>query len=95
MAVTFTAHNARPTERYNRVVDAIGGQTANSTSVADGAASSAVTASGLYRIAATSASLVNIGPSVSNGANGEYWPADHVEVRYLTEGDKVGVSASA
>lgn len=90
MAITFTYHEDTP-----RIGPSLAKQVGNAVSVSDAAASSAVVKAGLYRIAATTASLVNIGPAVTNGANGEYWPAGQVEVRYLAAGDKIGVSAGA
>lgn len=63
--------------------------------VADAAASSALTASGWYRIAASTSSYVLISSTATNGTGGEHFPAGHVEVRWIDAGDKIGCSAGA
>ena len=60
--------------------------------VENGADSDAL-AEGAYRIFITDArSRVDFGAGVTNGTDGEIWPADWCEVHYLPEGCKIGVS---
>lgn len=63
--------------------------------VADGAAGATLTASGWYRIAASSTSYVLISASATNGTGGEHFPAGHVDTRWIDSGDKIGCSAGA
>lgn len=63
--------------------------------VANGAASAALTASGYYRIAASTSSYVLISSAATDGTGGEHFPAGHVEVRRIASGDKIGCSAGA
>lgn len=63
--------------------------------VANAAASSALTASGYYRIVASTTSYVLISATASDGTGGEHYPAGHVEVRWIASGDKIGCSAGA
>lgn len=94
MAISYTFHGpSRPRDSYGNRGDGLGPNIGNATPVADGAASSALTHTGWYRIVATSASLVQFGPSVTNGANGEVWASGDKEARYLPAGHKIGVSA--
>lgn len=74
------------------VRDIAGRQLADAVAVADGAASSDL-AEGIYRIAATSASLVRIGAGLSNGTGGEVWPSGTIEFRHVSAGEKIGCSA--
>ena len=94
MAVIYTFHaSASPNQGVAWGSGTLGKQSGNSVPVADGAAGSAVTVSGFYRIVATSYCYVKIAADATNGANGEYWPADTREIRLLEVGDKIGVSA--
>lgn len=88
MSIVFTYHGDSL-----QVGPTLPAQADTAVSVADGAASSAMDEAGLCRIASETASLVRISPSAIDGTGGEYWPAGHVEVRYLAAGDKIGVSA--
>jgi hypothetical protein len=85
MAISITRHNLGAR-------DYIGEQLSDSVTVADGAASSALSA-GLYRIAATSNSLVRVGPGLTNGSGGFYMAAGTTEAVRVPEGFVVGCSA--
>lgn len=93
MAISYTFHGAnRAADGTGRHADGLGPNIGNAVAVADAAASAAL-AAGWYRIKATSASLLQFGPSVTNGANGEVWDSGEKEARYIPEGYKIGVSA--
>lgn len=95
MSVRYTYHGRiNPRSGDARLSGVLPGQTGNAVVVADGAASVALASAGYYRIMATSYSLVKIASDAADGTNGEYWPADHCEVRYLAAGQKIGVSAA-
>jgi hypothetical protein len=93
MAIKFSFHGDRAREGSGHAFDVLGPRIGAVVTVADGASSPAVAQSGLYRIAATSASLINIAADATNGANGEVFPNGHIEVRYLEVGQRIGVSA--
>lgn len=97
MAISMTPHTLRPRDGHGALVDALTGQDGDAVTVADDTISAAMGADdvGLWRIAATSACTVRIGPELTDATNGEYWPADWIEVRYLAEGDIVAVDAAA
>lgn len=89
MAISYTYHGTK----YRN--GSYGPAQANATAVSDGAASSALSKSGYYRIVATSSSLLQTGPAVTNGASGEVWPSGRIEYRWVEGGDKLGCSAGA
>ena len=94
MAIEFTFHGPnRARDGAGQSADGLGPSLGNAVAVADGAASSALTHPGWYRIYAGSASRLQYGASVTNGASGEPWPEGHVEARFLPAGIKIGVSA--
>jgi len=73
--------------------DVAGPSAGAAVAVANGAVSTALTQNGYYRIVATTASLVLFSASATDGTGGEHWPEGHVEVRALSAGLKIGVSA--
>lgn len=85
MAIRISRHTAGQRDYF-------GEQLADSITVADGAASSALTG-GLYRFAATTASLVRVGTGLTDGAGGFFMPAGHVEAVQVPDGWIVGCSA--
>lgn len=96
MAISYTFHGpSRARDGSGSFANGLGPNVGNAVAVADAAASDALAHTGWYRIVATSASLLQYGASVTNGANGEVWPANHIEARYLPAGHKIGVSAGA
>jgi len=93
MAIRATPHGQRIVEN-GAGIDVRGKQTGNAVVVANAAVSSALTSPGLWRVAATSECIVRFGDSsLTNAANGEYWPAGHVEIVSLSDGAKIAVDA--
>lgn len=72
--------------------DFYGEQLANSIAVADGAVSSALPA-GVYRVAATSASVVRVGEGLANANGGTYMAAGSVEARVVPAGAVIACNA--
>lgn len=95
MSLRYTYHgNFEPRAADSWRSGTLPGQAGDAVVVADGAASAALAQAGYYRIVATGYSLIRIAADAANGVGGEYWPADHIEVRYLAAGQKIGVSAA-
>lgn len=90
MAISFTYHGEYKANKADALLKATG----NRTDIADAAASSALSSTGWYRLAASTDSYVLIDSAATDGTNGEYFPAGHVEVRWIVSGDKIGVSAA-
>ena len=91
MAISFTYHGERrAADASGHVADTLNKQIGNRVDVADGAASSALTKSGWYRIVASSSSYVLIDSGATNGTNGGHFPAGWGEVRWIEAGDKIG-----
>lgn len=96
MAISYTFHGSRVARQDDgRTPDALLKATGGRVDVADGAASSALSSSGWYRIAASTTSYVLISSTATNGTGGEHFPAGHVDVRWIDSGDKIGCSAGA
>lgn len=94
MAIQITFHGGNlPPQRDGRSVEAPGAQIGAAVAVADAAVSSAFDNSGIYRIKATTASVVRIGESLSDAAGGETWAADEKEYRYIAAGEVVACDA--
>ena len=85
MAISITRHTLGARDYY-------GAQEANSITVADGAVSAALPA-GIYRIVATSASVIRIGDGLSNANNGEVWPVGTIDARRVPEGWVIACNA--
>lgn len=96
MAISFTFHGQRrAADATGAATDGFGKALAARTAVADAAASTALAASGWYRIVASTASYVLIDAAAANGTNGEHWPASHVDWRWIEAGQKIGCSSAA
>lgn len=85
MAISITRHTLGHRDYY-------GEQLADAVAVADAAVSSALTG-GVYRIVATTASVVRIGSGLSDATGGEVWPAGTVEARRIPDGFVVACDA--
>jgi len=72
------------------VRDVASGQLADAITVAD-AATSAALSEGIYRIVATTKSVVRINGTPAT--NGEIWPADTIEYRWIGAGYVVSCAA--
>ena len=96
MAIKFTFHGQRPKDSVTKNVDALGPQSGAAVSVANGAVSSALTNTGLYRVKATGAVTVlfQTGSAPANATGGEGWTDGEKEVRYLQAGTYVAVDAA-
>lgn len=96
MAISFTYHGGyRAEDSSGHRADALRKPLGIRTAVADAAASSTLTASGWYRIAASTSSYVLISSEATNGTGGEHFPAGSVEVRWIDAGEKIGCSTGA
>lgn len=85
MAITITPH-----QKGRR--DVFGAQTGDSIDVADGGVSAALTG-GLYRVKATTASVIRIGADPSDATNGEPLDAGETEARMIPDGFKIACDA--
>lgn len=85
MAISITRHSLGARDYY-------GSQLADSIAVADGAASAALPA-GIYRIVATTASVIKIGSALANANGGEVWPAGTIDARRVPEGFVIACNA--
>lgn len=96
MAVEYTFHTPVATADLNNVdgLVALGRQTGDVTTVADGAASAAFSVSGLLCVYATSNSRVRVG-DVTNGNGGMRLYADDSVILAVAAGDKLGVAVMA
>lgn len=92
MAISFTPHGDNLSAC---VPEALRKPSGARVAVADGAASIALTATGFYRITASTTSYVAVGSAVTDGANGAHFPAGASEVWWLDAGEKIGCSAGA
>ena len=96
MAISYTFHTDLAAENgTGGTLPALKKPTGARVDVADAAASSALVASGLYRIAASTTSYVLISSTATNGTGGFHMPAGTVEVLHIEAGDKIGCSAGA
>lgn len=92
MAIRMTFHGE--TTKFGELT--LDGQLADAVVVADGAVSDPVAKSGIYRIVATTPSLVRIGPdTITSATAGEHWPQNTVELRRIVKGQVVAVNAPA
>lgn len=91
MAISYTYHGKDIANGGPALMKPIG----NRVDVADAAASSALTLTGWYRIAASTTSYVLIDDAATDGTNGMHIPAGIVEVFWIVAGDKIGCSAGA
>lgn len=86
MAITITRHGLGARDYF-------GDQQADAITVADAAVSSALTG-GFYRIIATTASVVRIGPEgLANANGGEVWPTGTIEGRRIPDGYVIACNA--
>lgn len=85
MAISITRHTLGVRGYY-------GEQLADSITVADGAVTAALPA-GVYRIAATTNSIVRIGSALANATGGTYMAATTVEARQVPQGFVVACNA--
>ena len=94
MAIQITYHgDTLPRQGNADLVEAPGAQVGAAVAVADAGVSSAFDNAGIYRIKATSASVVRIGTSLSDATGGETWAADEKEYRYIAAGEVVACDA--
>lgn len=91
MAISVTYHGGLA----RTGVQAVSGQNGNAIAVADDAVSAALTQTGLYRIAATSDCTIRIGYSLTDASDGEYWPTNCLEIRWIETGKVIAVDALA
>lgn len=85
MAISITRHNLGLRDYY-------GEQLADSIAVADGAVSAALPA-GLYRIVATTASVVRVGDGIEDADGGEAWPEGTIDERRVPDGFVIACNA--
>lgn len=85
MAISITRHTLGQRDYY-------GEQLADSITVADGAVSSALPG-GIYRIVATSASVIRIGSGLANANSGEVWPVGTIDARAVPNGFVIACNA--
>lgn len=85
MAISITRHTLGNRDFY-------GEQLADAVAVADAAVSAALP-EGLYRIVATTASVIRIGSGLSDATGGEVWPAGTVEARRVPAGFVIACDA--
>jgi len=85
MAISITRHTL-PGRDYT------GEQLADAITVADAGVSAALPG-GLYRIVATSASVIRIGPALANANGGEVWPAGTIDHRQVPNGFVIACNA--
>lgn len=85
MAISITRHSLGARDYY-------GEQLADSIAVADAGVSAALTG-GIYRIVATTASVIKIGPSLANANGGEVWPAGTIDARRVPDGHVIACNA--
>jgi hypothetical protein len=85
MAITITRHTAGARDFF-------GQQLADSITVADGAVSAALTG-GLYRVVATTASVIRIGDALANANGGEVWPIGTIDARTIPQGWVIACNA--
>jgi len=71
-----------------------GAQIGTAVAVADGAVSDPLD-QGFYRLIATGACRVRIGPDLTDATGGEYWPEGHFETLFIREGHVIAVDALA
>ena len=95
MAIEFTFHGPRNESASSMAADALPAQSSNAVAVADGAFSSALAASGLYRIKATSACRVRAGFGVTNATAGAIFSAGETEVWRLKKNMVIAVDLVA
>lgn len=96
MAVSYTYHGAyRGEDASGHRADALRKAVGARVDVADAAVSAALTATGWYRICASTTSYVLIDSEATDGTGGEHFPAGAAEVRWIAAGDKIGCSAGA
>ncbi len=96
MAISYTHHGDKlAAASTGETGQALNEATGARVDVANGAASSALTKDGWYRIAASTSSYVLVSSAATDGTGGEHFPAGHVEVRWINSGDKIGCSAGA
>lgn len=67
---------------------------ADTIAVADDAVSDALVG-GIYRVKATTACTVRIGPGLTDASDGESWAANAVEYRSINEGSVAACDAAA
>lgn len=96
MALKLTYHGNRPRDVREKDVDALGLQSGAAISIANGDVSTALTATGLYRVKATGAVTVlfQTGTAPTDATGGEGWTDGEKEVRYLQAGTYVAVDAA-
>ena len=85
MAISITRHSLGQRDFY-------GAQLADAIAVADAAVSSPLTA-GLYRVAATTASVVRVGDGIANANGGLYMAAGTIETVTVPEGFVIACNA--
>lgn len=85
MAISVTYHGGLA----RTGIQAVSGQSGDAIAVADGDVSAALTQTGLYRIAASSDCTVRIGYNLTDASNGEYWPQNSVEIRWIEAGKAI------
>lgn len=85
MAISITRHSLGARDYY-------GDQLADSITVADAGVSAALPA-GLYRIAATTNSVVRVGSALANANGGTYMAAGSVEARQVPQGFVIACNA--
>jgi hypothetical protein len=85
MAITLTRHNLGQRDYY-------GEQLGDRIAVADGAVSPPLTG-GLYRIVASTNSIVRIGNGLTNASGGASWPAGTIEPRRIEHGAVIACDA--
>lgn len=90
MAVSFTYHGERTEEGSGAPIDYVGAQRGAASTLADGAVP-LIAAPGLHRFATTAAATIRFGSDLEDATGGETWPANHVELRYLADGDSIAV----
>jgi len=94
MAIKATYYgNMLPRQNNYDTVEAPGAQSGDAISVANGAVSSAVASTGIYRIKATSACTIRIGTSLANASGGEPWAIEEKEYRYIVAGEVIACDA--
>lgn len=96
MAISYTYHGTGKVRQGDgERADALYKPTGARVDVANSAASSALTDSGWYRIAASTTSYVLISSTATNGTGGFHMPAGAVDYLWIDSGDKIGCSAGA
>jgi hypothetical protein len=85
MAISITRHSLGAR-------DYTGEQLADAIAVADAAVSGALPG-GLYRIVATTASVIRIGGGLANANGGEVWPAGTIDHRQIPAGFVIACNA--